>query len=134
MTDHLTHIKTTEWQALLLSIGGAQAERDRLIRENEALQAENAGLILENEALHDVHDLLLAANARAEKAEAENADIKQHWMKWCDSHALEQYEAMKRERDEARATLQAAQAEIAQLTAENGALYADSFRALEEKP
>ena len=67
MTDHLTHIKTTEWQALLLSIGGAQAERDRLIRENEALQAEVAH---HKDVLESYIGTYTREKERAERAEA----------------------------------------------------------------
>jgi len=71
----------------------ADAEKWRIACMVE-LEAERDDLIRENEALHDVHDLLLAANARAERAEAENADMKSRWMDWCDSHALDRIEAL----------------------------------------
>jgi len=42
---------------------------------------------------------MYALKLRAERAEAENADMKSRWMDWCDSHALDRIEALQAELD-----------------------------------
>lgn len=63
--------------------------------------------------LHSVHrdDVAEVARLTAERAalQAKYDDIRSHWMQWCDHHALEQYEAMKVERDALLARVEAAE-------------------------
>ena len=67
--------------------------------------------------LHSVHrdDVAEVARLTAERAalQAKYDDIRSHWMQWCDHHALEQYEAMKVERDALLARVEAAEKDAA---------------------
>ena len=60
-------------------------------RRIEALQAE---VVLLNTIRVQLSTDSQAHLDRAEKAEAENADMKSRWMDWCDSHALDRIEAL----------------------------------------
>jgi hypothetical protein len=60
---------------------------------------------LVGDAAHYAHqadelaDDVTALRAALQQAQSELTDIKQHWMKWCDSHALDRIEALQAELD-----------------------------------